>query len=237
MGADSGYGSVLVTGADRGLGLGFVRHYLKIGRMIVGTSRRLRPADELARLQDRYPDRLSVMRMDTSDERSIVEFAENLQLRKFRFRLAINNAGVTIAESFGNWTAETFVTNFVVNTVGPALVIQAIEPFLERGAKVVQISSGMGSIEWNIDPENPLDAYAVSKCGLNILSKRLAEKLRPRDITVFSMNPGWVKTDMGGQEAPTTVAEAIDEMTAAIDRVSIEDTGSFIASDGSVIPW
>ena len=95
----------------------------------------------------------------------------------------------------------------------------------------------MGSIELNINPENPLDAYAVSKCALNILSRRLAEKLRPRGITVVSMNPGWVRTDMGGHEAPTTVDEAVDEMTSTIDSINAEDTGKFLASDGSEIPW
>lgn len=237
MSTDGWSNSILVTGADRGLGLGFVRHYVKKGKSVVATSRRSHAADELAGLAKQYPGRMQVMSLDVSDGKSISEFAGIVKARNIAFEIVISNAGVTIEEPFGQWTAETFGTNFLVNTVGPALIFQAIEPFLEQGAKVVHVSSGMGSIEWNINPENSLDAYAVSKCGLNILSRRLAEKLRPGGITVFLINPGWVKTDMGGLEAPTTVDEAIDEMTSTIARVTIDDTGSFLASDGSVIPW
>lgn len=228
---------VLITGADRGLGLGFVRHYLGVGRPVIATSRRSQPGEDLTALTEKFPERLQILRLDTGDEASIAEFADGVGNQNSTFGIAINNAGVSIDEAFGQWTAEVFRRQFLVNAVGPALVVQAIKQFLEPGAKVVNLSSGMGSIEWNNQPEAPLDAYAASKCGLNILSRRLAEKLRPCGIVVFALNPGWVKTDMGGQEARTTVDEAIAEMTSTIEKVGIERAGTFVASDGSEIPW
>jgi len=228
---------ILVTGADRGIGLGFVRDYLESGRQVVATSRRPVPTNELAALREEHAGRLLVICLDVAKETSITRFADDVRALGITFGTLISNAGVTVEESFGEWTARTFTTNFLVNTVGPALLVQALDPFLEEGAKLVQISSGMGSIEWNINPENGLDAYAVSKCGLNILSRRLAEKLRPRGIVVCSLNPGWVRTAMGGPDAPASVREAVREMITIIDKIGMDDSGSFLASDGSTIPW
>ena len=237
MGTNDCSASVLVTGADRGLGLGFVGHYLQAGRSVIATSRRARAGDELTLLAERYAESLNILSLDVGDASSIAGLAETLQSRGNTVRTVICNAGVSKGEEFGQWSAENFAHHFLVNATGPALVVQAIEPFLENGAKVILISSGMGSIERNINPENSLDAYAASKCALNILSRRLAEKLRPRDMTVLSLDPGWVKTDMGGPEAPTPVGEAIRGMTSTIDKISIDDTGCFLARDGSLIPW
>jgi NAD(P)-dependent dehydrogenase (short-subunit alcohol dehydrogenase family) len=229
--------NTLITGADRGIGLGLVRHYLEKGESIVATSRRTEPSDELAALTETYPERIRLVSLDVADEESISRFGDDIRDIGITFATVISNAGVTVAEDFGAWTAKTFSTNFRVNTVGPALLVQAIESSLEGGAKVVQISSGMGSAERNINPDNPLDAYAVSKCGLNILSRRLAEKLRSRGVIVVSLDPGWVKTDMGGPEAPTEVGDAVRRMTSTIEQVTIDDTGNFLSSDGSRIPW
>ena len=229
--------NILITGTDRGIGLGLVRHYLDKGESVVATSRRPEPSGELADLAKTYADRIRLMSLDVVDEDSLVRFGDAIRGEGISFKTVISNAGVTVAEDFGRWTAKVFTTNFLVNTVGPALLIQAIEPSLKSGAKVVHISSGMGSIERNINPENGLDAYAVSKCGLNILSRRLAEKFKPRGIIVLSLDPGWVRTDMGGPEAPTEVSEAVQNITSTIERAGVEDTGNFLSSAGSRIPW
>ena len=229
--------NVLVTGADRGIGLGFVRHYLENGGQVVATSRRTRSTDDLVELTEEYAGRLCVMPLDVTDEASISQFAKDIGTQGITFGVVISNAGVTVEESFGQWTSRTFEINFLVNTVGPALLVQAVDPYLEEGARVIQISSGMGSTGRNINPENGLDAYAVSKCGLNILSRRLAEKLRPRNIVVVSLDPGWVRTDMGGPEAPTSVDESVSAMVSTINRIGAGDTGSFLARDGKAIPW
>ena len=229
--------NILITGTDRGIGLGLVRHYLEKGGSVVATSRRSQPSGELADLAATYSGHIRLMSLDAVDEESVSRFGDDIRSKGITFATVISNAGVTVAEDFGRWTAQTFMSNFLVNTVGPALLVQAIEPSLQIGAKIVCISSGMGSIERNINPGNGLDAYAVSKCGLNILSRRLAEKLRPRGVIVMSLDPGWVKTDMGGPEAPTTVDDAVRKMVSTIERSGMNESGSFLASNGSLIPW
>lgn len=229
--------NVLITGTDRGIGLGLARHYLESGESVVVTSRRNAPSAELIDLKDTYADCCKLMSLDVVDEASISRFGNEIGSSGITFATVICNAGVTVAEDFGQWTAEGFTTNFLVNTVGPALLIQATESSLQRGAKVVCISSGMGSLERNINPENGLDAYAVSKCGLNILSRRLAEKLRSRGIMVMALDPGWVKTDMGGPDAPMEIDDAVRNITSTIERAGMSDAGNFLSSSGSRIPW
>ena len=217
--------------------MGFVRHYLQLGKQVVATVRNPPDSGVLAELAANFPTQLQVLQLDTGDEASIGEFADDVKQRNISFGIVINNAGVSAEESFGQWTAATFAEHFLVNAVGPALVIQAIAACLEQGGKVIQMSSGMGSIELNINPNNGRDAYAASKSALNILTRRLAEKLRSSRIAVFAMNPGWVKTDTGGEQAPTSVADAVEQMAATIDRIGDDATGSFLAGDGAGIPW
>jgi len=229
--------SILITGANRGMGLGFVRHYLEKGLFVVATARALKNANELMQLDKAYPKQLLMETLEISNEISIASFAKRLKKQEIQFDLAINNAGISIGEAFGAWTMASFEAHLKVNTIGPALLSQAIVPLLNPGAKLVQMSSGMGSLEWNIGPDNPFDAYAVSKAALNMLRRRLAEKLGPKGIIVFAINPGWVKTEMGGPEAPTTIEAAIRNMCLTIERISMEQSGCFFGDDGALIPW
>jgi len=204
---------------------------------VVATCLDPQKAEELNQLKRENPNGIVVLELDVGDETSIASFVEDLTEFKVTFRLAINNAGVSIMEEYGAWTASTFESNFRVNTIGPALISQAIEPFMENGSKLVNVSSGMGSIEWNLNPLAPLDAYAISKCGLNILTMRLAEKYRDKGLIVFAINPGWVKTGMGGEEAPTSIGDAVQQLISIIENTTIEHTGGFLSAEGHKIPW
>ncbi|WP_232285916.1 SDR family NAD(P)-dependent oxidoreductase [Aquimarina agarilytica] len=228
--------SVLITGANRGLGFGFLTHYLKQGNTVIATCRNsdITVFDSL--IKD-YPNQLLIENLELTSEQSILNFAQKIKENKVTFDLVINNAGISIEENFGNWTAATFETNFKVNTIGPALLIQAISPFLKQGSKLVQMSSGLGAIALNINPEGPYDAYAVSKASLNILTKRIATKFYTQQIIVVAINPGWVQTDMGGAEATSTIDEAIKNMTSTINVLSLKNTGTFISDTGELLPW
>jgi NAD(P)-dependent dehydrogenase (short-subunit alcohol dehydrogenase family) len=228
---------IIITGANRGLGLGFVEHYLKSGYIVVATCRDLSKAEKLKDLLKVYKENLQIEILDLSDETDIRQFYEKIKSKKIVFNVVISNAGICIEEDFGQWTAATFESNFRINTIGPALFSQIITPFLNKGSKLVNISSGMGSIELNINPDAGLDAYAISKAALNILTKRLASKLQDKGIAVFAMNPGWVKTDMGGQAAPTFINEAISNMVKTIENLTIAHTGQFVSDEGEEIPW
>ncbi len=228
--------SVLITGANRGLGFGFLTHYLTQGDTVIATGRN----DETLvfdRLKKDFPNQLYIENLELTNEQSIIDFAQKIKENEIKFDLIINNAGVSIEENFGNWTSATFEANFKVNTIGPALLIQSICPYLNQNSKLVQLSSGLGAIALNINPEGPYDAYAVSKTGLNILTKRIATKLYAQKIIVVAINPGWVQTDMGGAEATSTIDEAIKNMTSTISLLSLKDSGTFMSDTGELLPW
>lgn len=228
---------VLITGANRGLGLGFTTRYLEEGWAVIATARTPETATELLAVRDRVGERLMLQPLDVTRERSVTELAARLAGEDLHLDLVISNAGLAAAEEFGDWTAATFEALFRVNTVGPALLAQALAPLMREGAVLVNMSSGMGSMALNINPAGPLDAYAMTKAALNILSLRLATKLRGRGITVVAMNPGWVQTEMGGAEAPLTVAEAVRQATATIETLTTEHTGRYLSNTGDEIPW
>ena len=95
----------------------------------------------------------------------------------------------------------------------------------------------MTPLTLNIGAEGPLDAYAVTKAALNMLTRRLAEKLRAAGITVVAINPGWVRTAMGGPDAPAAVDEAIGQITRTLRDVGLKNSGSFLSATGEVLPW
>ncbi len=229
--------TVFVTGANRGIGLGFVKHYLQQGHAVLATAVTPQRAQALIALQNAFPKQLSIEALDVTNEEAIAKLAARLKQQNIRIDIAINNAGIAKGEAFGHWTTASFQAHLRVNTIGPALVSQAIVPLLNPGAKLVQVSSGMGSIEWNLGPDNPLDAYAASKCALNILSRRLAEKLHPKGIVVVAINPGWVQTEMGGPNATTPIDEAIQQLTTTIASIQLDHSGRFLDEAGASIPW
>ncbi|WP_422080377.1 SDR family NAD(P)-dependent oxidoreductase [Ulvibacterium sp.] len=237
MGENGFSGSVFITGANRGMGLGYVVHYLKQGLSVIATAKKPGEAEELLRLEKEYPNQLSVLGLDVSCETSILNLEDRLQDIRATFFLAINNAGISLEEEFGEWTSAIFETHFRVNTIGPALVSQTLVPFLEKGAKLIQVSSGLGSLGQSSNLSNGLSAYAASKCALHSITVRLAEKLRTKDIMVFAINPGWVKTKMGGDNAPSTIEGAVGDITETIERLTFEQTGSFLSEKGELIPW
>ncbi|MDI1335765.1 MAG: SDR family oxidoreductase [Lacunisphaera sp.] len=229
--------TVLVTGANRGMGLGYVRHYLREGWSVIAAVREPAKAQELAALVEAHPDRLTVLQLDLESDTSIARLGQELGAGGIRLDLLINNAGVSVAAAFGKWTAEVFDHNWRVNVVGAALVAQAVAPRLMRGAKLVNISSGMGSMQLNIGPDGPLDAYAMTKAAINSLTRRLAEKLKPAGVGVFALNPGWVQTTMGGPDAPTCVEDAVGQIARTIHELGPDKAGGFFSATGEALPW
>lgn len=237
MGKNDFSNSIFITGANRGMGLGYVNFYLKKGLSVVATAKDPQNSIELISLHKEHPKQLLIAELDLEKGESIDRLADLFKKAKATFQIAINNAGISLAEEFGKWIMPTFEQHFRINTIGPALVSQAIVPYMGKDSKLIQISSGLGSLEWNINPQMPLDAYAMSKCSLHSLTVRLAEKLRERQIIVVAINPGWVKTDMGGNEAPMHIAEAINNITETVENLTDKVTGKFLSDQGELIPW
>jgi len=227
--------TVLITGANRGLGIGFVQHYLARGCRVLAAARDPGDCDELAELAVRFGSALKTFELELTREASISSLAS--AIGDTPLDLVINNAGTLPNEPFGSWTAEAFARAFAVNVTGPALVAQAVSQKMKHGSKLVNISSGLGSCGLAIEPETGLDAYSASKAALNMITARLAAKFAPRGIVTVAVDPGWVRTRMGGPDADLSVEESIAAITATIDGLAAADSGRFLSRHGQDVPW
>jgi len=227
---------VLVTGANRGLGLEFVRQLLARGERVIATCRQPGRALELTRLAGEYPGHLTVLPLSLPEARSIADLARAVEALDLSIGLLINNAGLTIAgEHFGTLELDNLRSAFNANAAGPLLLTQALAPSLIDGAKVVNLSSRLGSIALTSALYTP--SYGISKAALNMVGKLLSIALAEHGVTVVAISPGWVRTDMGGANAPLAVADSVAGMLAVIDRLQLADSGRFLSHEGDEIPW
>lgn len=229
---------VLITGANRGIGLEFTRQFLHRGARVFATCRVRDRAPELARLARTVPDRLSILKLDVSSEASITEVVRELSLLTDSLNILVNNAGMLVSgEHFGNVSSKVLIGSFAVNAVGAFLMTQAVEKFLTStaNAKVVNISSILGSIESTTEFYVP--SYSISKAALNMVTRLLSIELGKKGVIVTSFHPGWVKTDMGGAQATKTPQESVSGMLSAIDRITFQENGKFLSYTGEELPW
>jgi len=149
----------------------------------------------------------------------------------------INNAGVAEHQVFGNWTQAAFINNYVTNALGPALLIQALDTLFIAHSKIIQLSSGLASIQDNLNPLAEFDAYAMSKAALNMMNRRLAAKLADRKIISCAISPGWVRTQMGGANATSSIEETAIRLAQTIDKLNLSDSGKFLDPDGKELTF
>ncbi|HET7797795.1 MAG TPA: SDR family oxidoreductase, partial [Nevskia sp.] len=204
---------VLVTGANRGLGLEFAQQLLARGARVIAACRQPGRALKLTELAAAHPGHLHVLPLDLARERSIAGLAHEAGMLTDRLDALINNAGVLVSgERYGELAAKAFAETFATNVIGPLLLTQALTSLLEHGdaARVVNLSSDLGSHADTLAFNTP--SYAISKAALNMVTRLTAAELGPRGITVISLNPGWVRTDMGGARAPLAANESVAAM-------------------------
>jgi len=227
---DTNKKTVLITGANRGLGLEFAHQYAEAGWNVIGTARKPESATELNALSVR------VMKLDVADPKSVAALASDL--KGASIDLLINNAG--IFPRVGSLEETDFAAalqTYEVNTLGPMRVTRALLPNLREGSgkTVVSITSGLGSIENNTSGR--YYGYRESKAALNMFTKSLASELRDDGFICVVISPGWVQTDMGGPGANLTPEESISGMRAVISKLSPEDTGTYWNYNGDSLPW
>jgi NAD(P)-dependent dehydrogenase (short-subunit alcohol dehydrogenase family) len=226
----------LVSGANRGLGFEMTRQLLARGDRVVAACRH--PGRELAltRLAGDHPGRLHVLPLDLTDARTIAELARETATLELRFDLVVNNAGMLVeGERFGAIEAKSLRDSFAVNAEGAFLLTQALVDRFADGAKVVNLSSTLGSIARTDSLYSP--SYAISKAALNMATRLLAIALRERGVIVIALSPGWVRTDMGGAGAPLKPEASIAAMLRVIDHLKPSDSGRFLAHTGEAISW
>ena len=229
--------SVLITSANRGLGLEFAAQYLAADWQVYAACRRPQSADELQQLARERPDRISILAMDVTDNASVAAAAASLRERGID--VLINSAGIVgaPAQRTGNLDYASWRQVLDVNTLGPMRVTEAFIEHLARSARklVVTITSGMGSIADNTSGGSI--AYRSSKAAVNMAMRSAAIDLRPRGISCVVLNPGWVRTDMGGPNATLSVEASVTAMRRLIERLGAEQSGKFFNYDGREYPW
>ena len=226
----------LVTGANRGLGLEFVRQLLARGDHVVATCRHPGKATVLNPLAGEFPGRLHVLPLDVGDPKSIAELARELPLVCETLDLLVNSAGVLHSgERFGSLGAANLDDSFRINARGPLLLVQALAPTLVDGARIANITSELGSIAGLARFGTP--SYNISKAAQNMATALLAKALATRSIIVLALHPGWVQTDMGGSDATLTPTQSAQGLLQVIDGATLQSSGRFFDWRGETMEW
>jgi NAD(P)-dependent dehydrogenase (short-subunit alcohol dehydrogenase family) len=226
----------LVTGANRGLGLEFVRQLLKRGERVIAACRQPGRALELTRLAGEYPGHVKVLPLALPDPRSLAELVREVEALDVRIGCLINNAGMLVSdERYGAIEAKSLQDSFAANAQGPFLLTQALAPRLADNATVINLSTRLASIAGATSLFSP--SYSISKAALNMATRLTSIALADRKIVVIAISPGWVSTDMGGANASLTPMHSVAAMLAVIDGLRIGDSGRFIGHSGESIDW
>ena len=222
--------TVVITGANRGLGLEFARQFKAAGAEVIGTARRPEAADDLRGLGVR------VEQLDVTDPESVARLAASIG--DGAVDILINNAGIGNREqSIKGLDIDHADRVFQVNCLGPMRVTQALLPALHRGDRklIVNITSRLSSLELN--RRGGYYGYRESKAALNMFTRSLAAELKPKGFVCVVMNPGWVRTDLGGPRAPLSPQQSIRGMIGVIERLTTDDSGRFFNHGGEELPW
>lgn len=231
--------TVLVTGANRGLGLEFARQFKEAGYTVIGTAREPGSADELQELLTGEQDRIE--QLDVDSEESVSALAKILQSdgKPVAIDLLINNGAVSGHKGgIAELDMDGLIEDLRINSVGPMRVIKHLLPNLRvgRGKQIVSISSQLGSIT-NANGGSSY-GYRASKAALNMLNKHLSVELKDESFTCMVLHPGWVQTRMGGEQAPLTPPESIAGMIKVIESATPDThNGAFLDYKGDPLPW
>ena len=229
--------NILITGANRGLGLEFCRQYAADGWSVIACCRKPEQASELAKLAGQYPA-LQIEALDVADFKQIDELSGKLS--DCGIDVLINNAGVygdLQKDGSGQLDYQAWTQSFVVNTQAPVKMAVAFLPRIKNSDKklIVNISSLMGSITDNTGGGSIM--YRSSKAALNAAMKSLSIEFKDKSVGVLTFHPGWVKTDMGGPNALINAEQSVAGMRTLIKNFSLDQTGCFVKYDGTVMPW
>jgi len=222
--------TVLITGANRGIGLEYARQFAGRGYTVIGTARDPAEAKELSAVADR------VEPLDVTDAASVAALAQRLD--GVAIDILVNNAGVFDRRdvTVDKVDFATMEQTLAVNTLGPLRVTQALLPHLRAGKRriIVNMSSQLGS---STDSSGRWYAYRASKAALNQINKTLSVELAQEGFICVVLHPGWVRTDMGGAAATYSPQESVSGLIAVIEKLAPADNGRFYDFKGTRIPW
>ena len=222
--------NIIITGANRGLGLEFVKQ-LSRSNQVIATSRNVNKSKKLESIKN-----IKMEELDLISKESIDTFVSKMGDKNID--LIINNAGVFHDEQFNNeLDSALWQEEILINAISPIILTRKLKKNILSGIdkKIVFISSQMGSIDDNYSGSNYF--YRSSKAALNASAKSLAIDWKNDNLAVLMLHPGWVKTDMGGDEAKLSISESVQQMITMINNFSIEQTGSFLNYAGEKLEW
>ena len=226
----------MITGCSRGIGLALAEEFARSGyQVFAGARAPQRP--ELIALAGKWTN-LTSLSLDVCDEATIAQSAQFLEGKSLD--VLVNNAAIFPGEGdepFERVDPEWFNEAFDCNVTGVARVTRAFLPHLKNSAnaRVANISSGAGSISEKED--FAYYPYSVSKAALNMLTRALAAEFRTKGIVVAAISPGWVKTEMGGPNAPLTPQESARSLVQTITGLTMDQTGKFLSRNGEPYAW
>ena len=226
---------VLVTGANRGLGLELVQQYVRDGAIVFAAARQPY-SGALERLAKEHAERLFPVPLDVTQASALPAAVAAVRAHTDALDVLINNAGVNPRSvGLGRYERAQMLETLDINAVAPILVAQAFLDLLQKGTqpKLVNISSQIGSFGWNQHGMAPL--YAASKAALNMYTRALANEAG--GVITVAVHPGWVQTDMGGQSATLTPAQSVSHLRTLIARLKKTDSGQFFNYDGKPHPF
>lgn len=237
--------SVLITGANRGIGLEMVRQLLKLGSSkVIATARDPSKADALQQLVQQHPNQLFVLPLEVTNFDGLNAFADTVKQTLGTgngLTWLINNAGIYLKATLEQATPADMLRNFEVNAVAPLFIARALLPVLRQSASggdrtlIINITSRMGSIDDNTS--GGFYAYRASKTALNMITRSLAIDLRADNLHATAVHPGWVQTDMGGPDAKLTTESSVSQMFGFLTDEKRQLSGNFYNYDGQEIKW
>ncbi|KAI9031545.1 NAD(P)-binding protein [Phycomyces nitens] len=226
----------LITGASRGIGLGLVRVIAEKGHTVIAAARNPEKVEGLKALGDANVHRVT---LDITNKESIEAAVE--QVKKIApqgIDVLINNSGIIDRNyTVENIPGEEYSRIFETNVIGTSNVIQAFLPLLRKAntRHIINISSDVGSIE--LVEHTLYPAYRVSKTGLNMLTKLFSLQLKDEGFVILAVHPGWVKTDMGGEDALISIDQSVNGIANVAANLTSKDNGTYVSNEGKTIPW
>lgn len=225
----------LITGVSRGIGMAMMNELLRRGHNVIGACRNPEGERDLWEAKRDWKERFDSVKIDVADHASVVAAAKQLEGRQID--VLVNNAGVLKDgdKAFRDLDMNAVQQSFAVNSIGPMMIARCFMGNLELSAdpKVVNMTSLMGSMTDN--KSGGYYAYRMSKAALNMFSVCLAREF-PK-VTVLAMHPGWVKTAMGGPQAPTDPEDSVSGIIDIVTNATLKDSGRYLDFRGRELPW
>ncbi|XP_023726269.1 C-factor isoform X3 [Cryptotermes secundus] len=245
--------SILITGCNRGIGLGLVKYLTEQAispPYLFATCRNPAKAEALQEIAEKHKN-VHILQLDVTDFESYGNVVKSVDsvVQNEGLNVLINNAGVSSKFTRINFVkVEQMINGFMTNTIAPLMLTKAFVPLLKKAAQnksseslsasraaVINFSSVLGSVAEN--SQGGLYPYRASKAALNAVTRSMSVDLKSDGILVTSMHPGWVKTEMGGQNATLTVEESVSNLIKTVLALNEKHSGKFIQYDGQEVPW